>query len=103
MNKTILEVCSCGVSYWRTKEQTRVSVICHCDSCGKKWGEHLSSPGKISDKCVVCGRDIGLYEPRYLFQGNYCPRCCSEAEKRVKARKNYNFSWGDIIKRIQND
>lgn len=55
----------------------RNRLICHCDSCGKKWGTHTGSPcTKIKYFCVSCNKKIkDQSKVNYEIRGNYCAKC----------------------------
>jgi len=99
-NMKELEICSCGKScYRKEKEQTRAEVICHCDACGIKWGEH-NYPFEVNLKeiCVVCGGKIKHQnEERYYDKGNYCDKCNGEAGNRAGKTK-IDIKFEDLFK-----
>lgn len=61
---------------------SRNELICHCDSCGKLWGTHISTLGSnMKQRCVVCGSLIkDQTETRYNEKGNYCNDCNAKCE-----------------------
>lgn len=96
--RLVEEICCCGKKYMRrnfpkNKRQTRVEVICHCDSCGKEWGTHnYGDEVNVKYECASCGLEIkGQCFELYKQNGNFCRSCCAEADRRAKDR-NYNSS-----------
>ena len=56
---------------------TRAETICHCDSCGKKWGEHIYPDiDNMKEICAACGEKINNQNlVNYHTRGNFCSFC----------------------------
>lgn len=125
------EICSCGakqdirykfINVTTTKKGistttkkkvpcNRNELICHCDSCGKKWGDHKSclTEGKMKFKCVAykdfyeidketkhktflyhgpCNKIIkDQTQERYNKKGNYCNECNASCEHNKNSKE----------------
>lgn len=106
INKT--ETCSCGKNFINNKDQpkNRIQMICHCDTCGKKFGEHFKDKDDIELwklvklYCVACGTDIKPNLTRYKNFGNYCHKCNSICGERAKYRikDGQDLSFNNLFK-----
>jgi len=56
---------------------SRAELICHCDSCGRKWGEHnYPDISEMKPYCAGCGEIIhGQNQKLYEDRGNFCDSC----------------------------
>jgi len=75
----------------------RNELICHCDTCGKKWGEHIYPvTPNIKFFCVACSAPIkDQTTQRYTEKGNYCNKCnaeCDHARSKIKIDFNKLFN-----------